>query len=122
MESIDDALSTLGEGVKVSIYFHLEEQFDLKKQEIPERIDDFSKALEKIFMIGARHLEIMFMRCLYSKSRINCELDVHEGTIQDTTFKEYVVLMEKIYEDNVNQTKMEFLIDEEQELQRCKST
>ena len=56
LETIDQAFSTLGENVKKSIYFHLNQKFMITKQDIPYRIDDFSDALEQIFGTGARML------------------------------------------------------------------
>jgi NAD-dependent dihydropyrimidine dehydrogenase PreA subunit len=58
LEAIDEALSSFGENVKISIFFHLETRFELKKQETPIRISYFSYALEQIFGPGARHLDI----------------------------------------------------------------
>ena len=62
VEAVDEAFSTLGESVKTSIYFHLEHKFIIPKQDIPYRIDDFSDALERIFGIAAKHLEILIMK------------------------------------------------------------
>jgi len=72
-EAISEALSPLGEGVKVSIFFHLENKFGIKKRDIPQRISDFSDALERIFGIGASNLEIMFMDSLHSKLNFVCK-------------------------------------------------
>ena len=58
LEAVDDAFSSLGENVKTSIYFHLEHKFIIPKQDILYRIDDFSDALERIFGMAAKHLEI----------------------------------------------------------------
>ncbi len=49
LETLDEALSTLGENVKKTVYFHLQQKFLIAKQEIPYKIDDFSDALEQIF-------------------------------------------------------------------------
>ena len=70
-EAIDEAFSSLGESARDAIYFHLEKSFGIRNSEIPYRIDDFSNALEKIFGPGARHLEIMFMKNLYAKVKID---------------------------------------------------
>jgi hypothetical protein len=45
MVSIDEVFSSLGEGVATSLYFYLKKEFKIKKQEIPERISEFSNAL-----------------------------------------------------------------------------
>ncbi|MGZ4851469.1 MAG: hypothetical protein ACXV2C_08845 [Candidatus Bathyarchaeia archaeon] len=64
MDAVDEALLSLGENVRTSIYFHLNDLFKIKKQEIPFRINDFSFALEQIFGFGALSLETMFMKNL----------------------------------------------------------
>ena len=65
LEAIDEGLSSLGETCKQVIYFHLEKKFKLTKQEIPSRIDDFTEAMENIFGVGAKVLEIRIMRNLF---------------------------------------------------------
>jgi len=67
LEAVDEGLSAVGESSKEAIYFHLEKSFNVKKDEIPFRIDDFAKAIEKIFGLGANFLEILIMKRLYEK-------------------------------------------------------
>lgn len=67
LEAVDEALASLGESVRQAIYFHLEKKFKIAKNEIPNRIDDFAKGLEKIFGLGARFIEILIMKNLYGK-------------------------------------------------------
>jgi len=66
LEAIDEALSSLGESAKQSIYFHLEDKFKISRDEIPKRLKEFAEGLEKIFGVGARFLEIMIMKRLYA--------------------------------------------------------
>jgi hypothetical protein len=98
LEAIDDALSSLSESVKESIYHHLEKIFNIKKYEIPDRIDDFSDALEKIFGLGARSLEIMFMKHLHNRIGIICKWDLPKWVVPELTFKQYVLLMKQNFE------------------------
>jgi len=65
LEAVDEALASLGDSAKQSIYYHLEEKFKIPREEIPNRIEDFVEGLEKIFGIGARFLEILIMKKLY---------------------------------------------------------
>ncbi len=67
LEAIDEALASLGESAKQSIYYHLEEEFKIPREEIPNRVEDFADGLEKIFGIGARFLEILIMKRLYDR-------------------------------------------------------
>jgi len=67
LEAIDDGFSWLGESEKQSIYCYLEKKYRISKQDIPYRIDDFTYALESIFGVGAKLVEIRIMKRLFSK-------------------------------------------------------
>lgn len=66
--AIDEALSSLGYSAKQAIYYHLEKDFNINKQEIPSKIREFINAIEEIFGIGAKFLEIEIMKRLYEKT------------------------------------------------------
>ena len=66
LEAVDEALSSLGESAKQSIYFHLQDKFKISREEIPRHVKEFAEGLEKIFGFGARFLEIMIMKRLYA--------------------------------------------------------
>lgn len=123
LEAIDEAFSSLGESVKVAIYFHLENTFGITKNDIPSRIADFSDALEKIFGAGARHLEILFMKNLHPKIAVSCKRPAYKyplskWIVPEVTFQEYVQFMRQDFEaKNENKTEMEVLLDEQEELQ-----
>jgi hypothetical protein len=67
LEAIEDGLSSLGDSAKHAIYFHLENTFNIKRQDISSRIEEFADALEKIFGLGAKPIEILIMQRLYEK-------------------------------------------------------
>jgi hypothetical protein len=67
LTAIDEALSSLGESVKQSIYFHIENTFSVSRDDIPENLDQFQGGLEKIFGTGARFIEILIMKNLHAK-------------------------------------------------------
>lgn len=52
LAAVDEGLSILGESSKKAIYFHLERNFGIKKDEIPSKVEVFSEALEQIFRAG----------------------------------------------------------------------
>jgi hypothetical protein len=109
--AIDEALSSLGESVKTSIYFHLEKAYGIRRCEIPLRINDFSKALERIFGIGAKHLEILFMKHLHARAGVTCEWPTRKWNSPEVTFQEYVGLMKRNFEGDHKKEEMGFLID-----------
>ncbi len=115
LEAIDEALSSLGESPKTAIYYHLEKAFQIRRLEIPERVEDFSSALERLFGLGAKHLEILFMRRLYFKV-----VGVREGVLPELTFVEYVSFMRRSFEEaGKNEAEMGILSSETEELHSC---
>jgi hypothetical protein len=67
LDAVDSAFSSLGESARQSIYFHLESELKIAKNEIPHRLEDFENGLERIFGEGNRFLEILIMKKLYEK-------------------------------------------------------
>ncbi|MEM3699832.1 MAG: hypothetical protein QXL57_03060 [Candidatus Bathyarchaeia archaeon] len=67
LEAVDEALASLGESVRQAIYYHLEDKFKITKKEIPNRLEEFTDGLEKIFGLGAHFIEILIMKKLYEK-------------------------------------------------------
>ena len=90
LESIDQAFSTLGQNVKLSIYFHLETKFALPKQDIPDRIEDFSNAVDKIFGKASVPLEILIMKCLNEKIKGNYQWVGPKWLVPELTLEKYL--------------------------------
>ena len=78
LESIDDALLSLGESVRQSIYFHVERNFKVTRADIPQNLEHFQLALEKIFGLGSRYIEILIMKSLYTKIGRPLRMDKNE--------------------------------------------
>lgn len=93
LEAVDQGLSSLGESSKQAIFFHLEKRFNIKKQEIPHRIEAFADALEKIFGLGANFVEILIMKQLHEK--VGGSLEWSES--KDLTFIEYVTAAKRSF-------------------------
>lgn len=111
LETLDEALSTLGETVKKTIYFHLQQEFLIARQEIPYKIDDFSDALEQIFGSGARTLEILIMTKLHQKIKSRYRWEGPNWLVPELTFSQYVELLKSFYEDNEKIGQVEVIID-----------
>ena len=67
LEAVEEVLSSLGLPVKNAVYFYLEKSFGLKRHDIPYKIEKFANAIEEIFGVGAKLLEIQIMKSLYKK-------------------------------------------------------
>jgi hypothetical protein len=86
VEAVDEALASLGDSAKQAIYFHLENKFEIRRNQIPERVEDFADGLEKIFGVGAQFLEILIMKKLHERVGQPLEWDKSKELI----FTEYV--------------------------------
>ena len=109
LETIDETLSSLGEPVKNAVYFHLQTNFSINKNEIPKKINEFSDIIQKIFGSGAGRLEIKLMKTLHLKIDINVKWPEYEAPlskwiIADMTFVEYVNSMRQNYGENTKKT------------------
>jgi hypothetical protein len=88
LEAVDEGLSSLGESSKEAIYFHLDKDFNVRKHEIPDKIEAFVGAVENIFGLGANFLEIAIMKQLRAKMGQQFKWHVSK----DLTFTEYVTV------------------------------
>ena len=111
LEALDEAFSTLGENVKKTIYFHLQQKFLVAKQDIPYKIDDFSNALEQIFGLGARTLEILIMVKLHQKINPRYKWEGPKWLVPELTFSQYVELLKLSYEENGKIGQVEVIVD-----------
>lgn len=96
LEAIDEGLSLLGESSKKAVYFHLEKAFEINRETIPHKIEDFVSALEKIFGTGAKIVEIQIMKCLFKK--VGCNF-THYPQKKSLTFIEYIAAV-KLEKEN----------------------
>jgi len=87
LEAIDEGLSSLGDSAKHAIYFHLKNNYGINRRDIPSKIEEFVDAIEKIFGLGAKILEILIMKQLYQKIGHVVE---HDQELENLVFTEYV--------------------------------
>lgn len=92
LEAVDEALSTLGDSCKHAIYFHLEKTFKIKRKHIPSKFEEFVNAIEQIFGIGAKIIEIQIMKCLRKNAG---EFKYFRGE-EDLTIIQYVNTVKKL--------------------------
>jgi hypothetical protein len=111
VEAIDEALTSLGAPVKNAVYFQLENNFNIPKNEIPNQIDEFTDIIHKIFGLGASRLEIKFMKNLFPKIKVNIETAEYEWPlskwiIDDVSFTEYIHSARKKFCDTQQKSQM----------------
>lgn len=68
---VDIALKHLGASVIRVIYFHLEKNYGIKKKDIPNRPEVFSKALYSIFGQGAKVVERLIVNEIQKRFKLN---------------------------------------------------
>jgi len=103
IEAVDETLTSLGEPVKNVLYSNLESNFGISKEDIPEKISDFSSILHKLFGLGASRLEVKFMKNLNEKIQADIKWPVYQWplskwAVMDISVEEYVF---KIREDYI---------------------
>ena len=81
MESTDDFVTTLGEGVKVLFFSCLKQDLNLSRNDVPERLNDFCKEPTDLFGIGVTPI-ILFMENPYAKLNSVCEKSVLKEGVQ----------------------------------------
>ena len=103
VQAIDEVLTSLGEPVKNAFYQHLEEDFNIPKNEIPKNITEFCNIIHKIFGLGACRLERKFMQNLNLKVQANvecpeCERSLSQWIVMETSFEDSVSKIRQNYE------------------------
>ena len=83
-------MGSLGESAKAAIYFHIERNSSVRKEEIPKKPRDLSVAIRKIFGEGGLVLEKLMLTKL-------CErLQVSRGRIEGMDFASAVEELRKL--------------------------
>lgn len=93
LEAVDEGLSLVGKSAKQIIYFHLEKNFNITRDDVPQRVEEFANALEKMFGSGAKIIEIQIMKKLYKKIG-NSKYALKQD---DIVFTEYIAAFRKYY-------------------------
>jgi hypothetical protein len=86
IEAVEESFSSFNNLDKEAVYLHLENVFKVKKQEIPSKIEEFSDAVDRMFGVGAKLVEIRIIEALHSKTQEFLFVP-RKG---DVDFKEYV--------------------------------
>ncbi len=85
LKIIDEELKHIfGEAATSIIYNHLEVNHSLKREEIPEKLEGFTRGLEEFLGSGAQVAEKMTLQKLSSCSGVQCKVK------EDYSFVDYV--------------------------------
>ena len=105
LEAVDESLSSLGDSAKQTIYFHLRKIYNIKKKEIPNKLEEFDAAMEETFGLGCKFLEIRIMRHLYEKVG---KMFKYKPKRQDLVFPEYINSARRSFFRNKPKVELEF--------------
>jgi len=87
IEAVDAGLLFLGENSKKAIYFYLERNCKIRREEIALKFEGFRKALEDMFGSGAELINAVIMKELQTKLDLeeegDFELTSHVSVIQE---------------------------------------
>jgi hypothetical protein len=71
LEAVDHGLLVPGEIVRAAIYARIENSYELKREETPEKLETFHQALQDLIGGGAKVMEKLIARNLYSRLGLN---------------------------------------------------
>lgn len=80
---MDHALLQLGKSIRYVIYWYLNKEFGMKKEEIPKRPEEFVKALETVFGSGAKVIERLMIDAIAEEFRLNLQVESLEEAVQE---------------------------------------
>lgn len=80
-----------GDAATASICRYLEKNYDLKLEEIPSKLDVFSRALKSYLDSGATVIEEIILKNLHSKS------EVDSGRFREKTFQQRLSELRQTY-------------------------
>ena len=78
LQAVDEALLVPGEIVRTAIYERIEPSYQLRRQEIPEKLETFRLALEDLGK-SAKVMEKLIAKSLYRRLKLN--FTRHDGRL-----------------------------------------
>ena len=79
LRAVDSGLLLLGETPRKAIFYHLNEKFQLERENILEKIEEFAQALNAIFGSGAELIEKFIVKELYHGLEFHFEEKMNFG-------------------------------------------
>ena len=90
-ESIDEVFTTLGENVKQAMYSYLKNRYNMRKEQIPSMIEDFTNAIESIFGDAAKLVELKIIEKLQGKVKGF----TYKSKSKEMFFAEYITALQR---------------------------
>lgn len=93
LQAVDQALLVPGEIVRAAIYERIERSYQVKREEIPEKLETFHLALEDLLGAGAKVIEKLIAKNLYNLLGLNFTAQ------EDWTLVDHVNHVKKVKKD-----------------------
>jgi len=77
LEAVDEGLLVPGEIVRAAIYERIERSYQLRREEIPEKVETFHRALQELLGAGGKVMEKLIAKSLYR--RLKLSFTEHDG-------------------------------------------
>lgn len=81
LQAVDEALKELGGSVREIIYYELERNHGIKKEDIPQKFDQFILAIRSEFGNGSKTIEALILEKLFGKTGSNNEFQKAAATM-----------------------------------------
>lgn len=82
IEAIDEALSILGNKAKEIIYYFLDKEYGLKREEISSNLKGFHDGLHLLFGIGANIIEKHIYNCAQNKIGVRIRIEPEQDFVE----------------------------------------
>jgi len=73
LEAVNDCLLVIGESLGEALLYHIEKNFGIRRQDIPERLEAFHEAMKLLLDEGATVIDILVTKRLYDRLGLNYE-------------------------------------------------
>lgn len=75
LDAIDESLSILGDKGREAVYYFLEREYCIEKEDIPKNLKTFLDCLRLVFGVGANILEKYILDNLRKRASVEYKLD-----------------------------------------------
>jgi len=82
LQAVDHGLLTLGQSARVAIYEWIESSYQVRREDIPDKLLTFHRALQDLLGSGAKMIERLIARDLYSRLGLDF-IEHHDWTLID---------------------------------------
>jgi len=77
LRAVDEGSLVIGESARDALLYHIERSFGIKREEIPDRLEAFHEALERLLSEGATVVERLIVKNL--SGRLGLHFEEHEN-------------------------------------------